>query len=76
MKTELDVITAVDALKKIIDKLMADLIADLNDIEKKHEANQDDIWMYEELEYDIKCLSHQISIKKERLKALEWVLDN
>lgn len=70
MKTEHDVMTAVDALKEIIDRLMADL----DHIEKKQEANQDDIWMYEELEYDIKHLSYQITIKKERLKALEWVI--
>ena len=72
MKTERDVITAVDALKQIIDKLMADL----DRIEKKQEANQDDIWTYEELEYDIKRLSYQIAVKKERLKALEWVLND
>ena len=72
MKIERDVITAVDALKQIIDKLMADL----DRIEKKQEANQDDIWTYEELEYDIKRLSYQIAVKKERFKALEWVLDN
>jgi len=72
MKTERDVITAVDALKEIIDRLMADL----DHIEKKQEIHQNDIWMYEELEYDIQNLSYQIAVKKERLKALEWVLDN
>ena len=69
MKTEQDVITAVDALKEIIDRLMADL----DHIEKKQETNHNDIWMYEELEYDIQNLSYQIAVKKERLKALEWV---
>jgi len=72
MKTERDVIIAVDALKEIIDRLMADL----DHIEKKQEIHQNDIWMYEELEYDIQHLSYQIAVKKERLKALEWVLDN
>ena len=71
MKTERDVIMAIDALKEIIDRLMADL----DHIENKQESNQTDIWMYEELEYDIKRLSYQIAVKKERLKALEWVLE-
>lgn len=72
MKTEQDVILAIDALKEIIDRLMADL----DHIEKRQKANHDNNEDLDILEYDIQHLSYQIAVKKERLKALEWVLDN
>lgn len=70
MKTEQDVMAAVETFKDAVDRLTADL----SDTEKEKEANRDDIWRCEELENDIKRLSYQIAINKEWLKALEWVL--